>query len=64
MDVRYEDMGRSMHREDVAQPVDGMELGSEVDVTPPPTELNVAQSKDEQPLPSLVETVVDAAAEP
>ena len=42
----------------------GMEPGSEVDVAPPPTEPNVAQSEDEQPLSSPVEPIVDAAEEP
>ena len=44
--------------------MDGVEPGSEVDIAPPPTELNVAQSEDEQPLPSPVEPVVDATVEP
>ena len=44
--------------------MDGMEPRSEADVAPPPTEPNVAQSEDEQPLPSLVEPVADAAREP
>ena len=34
MDVRREDMARSMRGEDVAQPTDGMEPRSEVDVAP------------------------------
>ena len=34
MDVHHEDMARSMRGEDVAQPADGMEPGSEVDVAP------------------------------
>ena len=44
--------------------MDGVEPGSEADVAPPPTELNVAQSEDEQPLPSPVELVADAVGEP
>ena len=44
--------------------MDGVEPGSEADVAPPPTELNVAQSEDEQPLPSPVEPVADATGEP
>ena len=57
-------MAESVHQEDIAQPTDGMELGSEVDIAPTPTEPNVAQSVGEQPLPSPIEPVVDAAAEP
>ena len=64
MDARRADMAASVRQEDVAQPADGMEPGSEVDVAPPPTEPNVAQSKDERPLPSPVEPVVDATEEP
>ena len=44
--------------------MDGVELGSEVDIAPPPTEPNVAQSEDEQPLPSPVKPVANAAGEP
>ena len=44
--------------------MDGVEPGSEADVAPPPTEPNIAQLEDEQPLPSPVEPVVDATGEP
>ena len=64
MDARRAYMAESVRQEDVTQPTDGMEPGSEVDVAPPPTEPNVAQSEDEQPLPSPVEPVVDATEEP
>jgi len=64
MDARRVDMAGSVRQEDVAHHADGMEPGSKVDIAPPPTEPNVAQSEDEQPLPSSVEPVVDAAAEP
>ena len=63
MDARCTDVAGSVRQEDIAQPADGVEPRSEVDVAPPPTEPDVAQSEDEQPLPSLVELVVDAAAE-
>ena len=64
MDARRADMARSMRQEDIAQPLDGVEPGSEADVAPPPTKPNVAQSEDEQPLPSLDEPVADATKEP
>ena len=64
MDACRADMVAGARQEDGAQLVDGAEPGSEAVIAPPPTELNVAQSKDEQPLPSLVKPVVDAAAEP
>jgi len=57
-------MAGSMRQEDVVQPTKDMEPGSEVDIAPPPTKPNVAQSVDEQPLPSPVVLVVDVAAEP
>ena len=57
-------MARSVRLEDVAQPMDGVEPGLKVDIAPPPTEPNVAQSEDEQPLSSPVEPIVDAAEEP
>ena len=64
MDARRADMAEGARQEDVAQPMDGMEPGSEADVAPPQTKPNVAQSEDEQPLPSPVEPVADAAGEP
>ena len=57
-------MAGSVRQEDVAQPADGVERGSEVDIAPMPTEPNVAQLVAEQPLPSPIEPVVDAAVEP
>ena len=44
MDARREDMARSMRQGDIAQPMDGTELGSEVDIVPPSTEPNVVPS--------------------
>ena len=64
MDARRADMAGSVRQEDIAQSADGVEPGLKVDISPPPTEPNVAQSEDEHPLPSSVEPVVDAAAEP
>ena len=61
MDVRREDMARSMHGEDVAQLVDGMEPASEVDVAPASTEPNVVPPGSEQPMPSPVAPIADAA---
>ena len=64
MDAHRSNMAKSVCQEDVTQPADGVEPGLEVDIAPPPTKPNVAQSEDEQPLPSPVEPVVDAAMEP
>ena len=61
MDVHHEDMARSLCGEDVAQPTDGMEPGSEVDVAPASTEPNVGPPGSEQPAPSSVAPTADAA---
>ena len=61
MDVDREDMARSMRREDVAQPADGTEPGSEVDIAPASTEPNVVPPGSEQPAPSSVALTANAA---
>ena len=61
MDVRREDMARSVHREDVAQPTDGTEPRLEVDIAPASTEPNVVPPGSEQPAPSSVAPTADAA---
>ena len=64
MDVRHEDMARSMRGEDVAQPADGMEPGSEVDIASALTEPNVLPPGSEQPEPLPVTLTADAAEPP
>ena len=61
MDVRREDMARSMCREDVAQHADGTEPRSEVDITPASTEPNVVPPGSEQLVPSPAVPTADAA---
>ena len=61
MDVCREDMARSMCGEGVAQPTNGMEPGSEEDVAPASTEPNVVPPGSEQPMPSPVAPIADAA---
>jgi len=61
MDVRREDMARSMRGEDAAQPTDGADPRSEVNVAPASTEPNVAPPGSEQPAPSSVTPTADAA---
>ena len=61
MEVHHEDMGRSVRREYVAQPTDGTEPGSEVDITPASTEPNVVPPRSEQPVPSPAVPTADAA---
>ena len=47
MDVRREDMAKSVRRGDVTQPADGTKPGSEVDIAPPSTEPNVVLPRGE-----------------
>ena len=61
MDVHREDMARSVRWEDVAQPADGTEPGSEVDIAPALTEPNVVPPGSEQPVPSPAVPTADAA---
>ena len=61
MDVRCEDMSRSMRGEDAYQPMDSLEHGSEVNVAPVLTEPNVVPPGSEQPAPSSVVPTADAA---
>ena len=53
MDARRTNVAEGARQEDVSQPADGVELGSEANVVLPLTEPNVARPEDEQPLPSL-----------
>ena len=61
MDVRREDMARSMCGEDAAQPTDGAKPVLKVNVAPVLTELNVVPPGSEQPAPSSVVPTADAA---
>ena len=64
MDAHRVDMATGACQEDVTQHMDGAELGLEAAVAPPRTKLSIAQSEDEQPLPSLVELEANATTEP
>jgi len=61
MDVHHEDMARSMHGEDAAQPTDGAEPGSEVNVALVLTKPNVVPPGSEQSAPSSVTPTAVAA---
>jgi len=61
MDIRHEDMARSMHGEDAAQSTDSVEPRSEVNVALAPTEPNVVPLGSEQPAPSSVAPIANAA---
>ena len=60
MDVRREDMARSVRWEDITQPMDGTEPRSEVDIASASTEPNVVLPVSEQPVPSPVAPTADA----
>jgi len=61
MEARHSSMAEGVHQEDVIQPTDGVETGSEASIVPPPTELNVIPSEGEQPLSSSTVPSADAA---
>ena len=64
MDARRASVAKGARPEDVIQPVDGVEPGSEANIVPPPIEPNVAPSEYEQPLSSLVAPSADVAGRP
>ena len=64
MDARCANAAEGMCQEDVVQPADGAEPGSEANVAPPLTEPSVIMPESEQPLPSPVAPVADAAGQP
>ena len=61
MDVRREDMARSMHGEDASEPADSTEPGSGGNVASALIEPNIVLPGSEQPAPSSVAPTVDAA---
>ena len=64
MEARRADMAEGSRQEDVAQLVDGVEPGSEMNITLPPTEPNVVQLGSEQLMPSLVAPTIDVTGQP
>ena len=64
MEARRSSVAEGVRQEDVIQPADGVETGSEMSVVPPPTEPNVIPSESEQPLSSSTVTSADAAGRP
>ena len=64
MDARRVNVAKGARQEDVAQPTDGVEPGSEAHVAPPPTEPSVIQLESEQPLLSSVVPSIDAVGQP
>ena len=60
MDVRREDMARSMRGEDASEPADSTEPGSGGNVASALVELNVVPPGSEQPTPSSAVPPADA----
>ena len=61
MDVRRQDMARSMRGENASKPADSPEPGSGGNVASASIELNVVPPGNEQPVPSSVASPADAA---
>ena len=61
MDVRHEDMARSMHGEDASEPADSTEPSSRGNVALAPIEPDVVPPGSEQPTSSSVVPPADAA---
>ena len=53
-----------MRQEDVVLPTDGVELGLEANIVPPPTKPNVVPLETEQLLSSSTEPVANAVGQP
>ena len=64
MEARRASVAEGVRQEDIIQPADGVEAGSEASVVLPPTEPNIALSESEQPLSSLVAPSADAVGRP
>ena len=60
MEARRVSMPEGVCQEDVIQPIDRVETGSEASGVPPPTEPNVVTSGSEQPLCLSTEPSADA----
>ena len=61
MDVRRQDMARSMRGEDASEPVDSSEPGLGGNVASASIELNVVPPGSEQPMPSSIAPPADVA---
>ena len=64
MEARRANTAEGARQEDIAQPTDGVEPGSEANIVPPLTEPNVVSSETEQPSSSPVSPAADAAGQP
>ena len=64
MEARCSSVAEGVCQEDVIQPANGVETGSEASVVPPPIEPNVVPSESEQPLSSSTKPSANAAERP
>ena len=64
MDAHRVDLADGARQEDVAQPADGVEPGSEMNVAPLLTEPNVFPPESEQPVPLPIAPTADVTGEP
>ena len=60
MEAHHSSMAEGVRQEDIIQPTDGVETGSEASVVLPPTKPNVVLAESEQPLSSSTVPPVDA----
>ena len=60
MEARHSSVAKDVRLEDVVQPMEGVETGSDASIVPPPTEPNVIPT--ENVLPSSLPTVLSADA--
>jgi len=64
MEAHRASMAEGVRQEDVIQPTDGVETGSEASIDPPPTEPNVVPSESEQPLSTSIVPSADTVGRP
>ena len=64
MEARHSSMAEEVRREDVVQPVEGVETGSEASVVPPPIEPNIVLTGSELPSSSSTVPSADATGQP
>ena len=64
MEAHRESANEGVHQQDIAQPVDRVEAGSEANIVTPLIEPKVAPSESEQPLSSSVASSADVAGWP
>ena len=64
MEAHCSSVAEDVRREDVVQPMEGVETGSEASVIPPSTEPNIVPTESELPSSSSTVPSADAAGAP